>query len=158
MSEQNKESARFRIEDKINDVLTGDALNNALDFVAFLHENQLSLDSNDDHVGWAVGGIVGNSIGYVLVNGVAQMPGPWTIWFNSCDFNESDSADDELKETAWAHANFCGHCHAGWKDCGCGDRTIFGRKFDSLCHSPLAFTNPDVQTLKNMKELMLMLK
>ena len=157
MSKQNKENARLMIEDKINDVLTGDALKNALDFVAFLRENQLSLDSNGDSEGWAVGGIVGNSIGFMLVNGAAQMPGPWTIWFNSCDFYESDSTDDELKETAWTHVNVCGDCHAGWRDCGCGDRRILGRKFDFLCHSPLAFTNPDAKTLESMKKLMLML-
>lgn len=158
MSEQNNAKARPLIEDKINNLLTGDALKNALDFVAFLRENQLLLDSNGDGEGWAVGGLVGDSVGFMLVNGAAQMPGPWTIWFNSCDFQESGLTDDELKETAWAHANACGHCHAGWRDCGGGERTIFGKTFDRLCHSPLAFTNPGAQTLERMKKLILMLK
>jgi hypothetical protein len=85
------------------------------------------------------------------------MPGPWTIWFNSCDF-DSDSADDEMKESVWEHASKCGQCHAGWADCGGGSRTIFGREFERLCHLPLMFTNPDGKTLENVKKLMLMLK
>ena len=149
---------QMQIENVIHEKLKGDMQKNALDLVAFLHENELSLDSNGDGEGWAVGGIVGNSMGFMLVNGVAQMPGPWTIWFNSCDFDGTGSTDDELKETAWAHASKCGHCHAGWKDCGGGDRTIWGREFERLCHSPLMFTNPDARTLEHIKRLMLMLK
>ena len=47
----------------------------------------------------------------MMVNGVAEMPGPWTIWFNSCDFDGGGMVEDELKETAWTHASPCGHCH-----------------------------------------------
>ena len=100
----------------------------------------------------------GNSIGFMLVNGTPQMPGPWTIWFNSCDFDDNGSTDDELKETTWTHASKCGHCHAGWKDCGGGDRIIFGREFKSLCHSPLMFTDPDAKTLESIKKLLLTTK
>ena len=146
------------IEEKINDVLSGDTKKNALDFVAWLRGNELALDPNGDNgEGWAVGGIVGDSIGFMLVNGAPDCPGPWTIWFNSCDFGDKP-ADDELKETAWNHASPCGHCHAGWKDCGCGDRTIYGREFKELCHSPLMFTAPDAKTLENLERLILILK
>ncbi len=157
MSEQNTASMQTKIEDAINEKLTGDAQRNALDFIAFLRTNEISLDSNGDGEGWAVGGIVGNSVGFILVNGAEQMPGPWTVWFNSCDFG-GGAADDELKETAWAHTSKCGHCHAGWKDCGGGDRTIFGKEFEWLCHSPLMFTNPDTETLQNVNKLILLLK
>ena len=152
-------SEKITIEEKMNETLSGDSLKNALDFAAFMRSNEISLDSNDDNgEGWAVGGVVGNSIGFMLVNGAADMPGPWTIWFNSCDFNGEDSVSEDLKETAWAHASPCGKCHDGWKDCGNGERTIFGRKFENLCHSPLMFTNPDAKTLENLKKLILLVK
>ena len=149
-------SEQKTIEDKIKDVLSGDSLKNALDFTIFLRDNELSTGYNGDD-GCSVGGSIGDSLGYMLVNGTEQMPGPWTIWFNSCDF-DSSLADDELKETAWAHTSKCGHCHAGWKDCGGGNRVIFGRGFESLCHSPLMFTNPDAETLECVKKLFLILK
>ena len=145
------------LEVKIKALLVGDAQMYALDFVAFLRANGISLDSEGNGEGWAVGGIVGNSIGFMLVNGAEKMPGPWTIWFNSCDFGNGP-ADDELKEITWAHASVCAHCHKGWERCGGGDRMIFGREFKSLCHSPLMFTDPDAKTLENIKKLILMLK
>ncbi len=145
---------QITIEKKINSVLKGNTKQNALDFISFLKENDISLDSNNDGEGWAVGGIVGNSIGFMLINGAEQMPGPWTMWFNSCDFqNEPD--DDDLKQTIWEHASKCGQCHPGWKDCGGGEKTIFGKEFERLCHSPLMFTNPDEKTLENVKKLVL---
>ena len=145
------------IESVIIEKLSADAQKNALDFIAFMQANGLPLGSNGDGEGWAVGGVVGDSLGFMLVNGSAQFPGPWTIWFNSCDFG-GGSADDELKEIVWAHASPCGRCHAGWKDCGGGDRVIFGREFERLCHSPLMFCNPDAKILENIKKLILMFK
>lgn len=145
------------IEDKISGVLHGDVQKNALSFAAFLRANGLSPDAYDGGEGWPIGGVVGNSIGYMLVNGAAEMPGPWTVWFNSCDFDGVGPADSETKETAWAHASPCGRCHAGWENCGGGDRVIFGKEFGRLCHSPLMFTNPDAKTLEAVEKLALML-
>ena len=142
-------------ETAIREKLFGEVRQNALDFVSFFQENGMTLTSNNDGAGWAVGGTVGDSLGFLLVNGAADMPGPWTFWFNSCNFG--DTADEAVKETAWAHASPCGHCHPGWKDCGGGERVIFGKTYEWLCHSPLMFTNPDKKTLENVKKLMQML-
>lgn len=144
------------IEAAIAEKLTGDARRNALDFVAFLRANNLALGSGGDGEGWAVGGAVGNSVGYMLVNGAAEIPGPWTIWLNTCDFG-GDPPDEGLKEAAWAHASPCGKCHPGWKDCGGGDRVIWGKAFERLCHSPLMFANPDANELAHVEALVLRL-
>ena len=146
------------IEEKITQSLSGGARENALDYVGFMRENGISFDSNNDGEGWAVGGVVGNSLGFMLVNGSADFPGPWTLWFNSCEFEGEDKTDETLKQAAWGHASPCGQCHPGWKDCGGGDRVIFGKEFGRLCHSPLMFTNPDAKTLESVKKLSLMLK
>ena len=149
------------IENKINDVLIGDSLSNALDFAAFLRVNEFDPECHESGFGWSVN-YGGESVGFIVVDGAAQIPGPWTVWFNSCDFGDGP-ADDDMKETAWAHASICGHFISGGKDCGCGDqpgfhRTIFGREYENRCHSPLMFTNPDAKTLENVKKLILMLK
>jgi hypothetical protein len=147
------------LESIINEKLTGSSKETALSLAAFYRANDILLESSEDGGGWAVGGIVGNSLGYMIVTGEESMPGPWTLWFNSCDFDEGECpADDELKETAWSHASKCGRCHAGWKDCGGGKRTIFGKEFEWLCHSPMMFCAPDATTLENMKKLLLMIK
>ena len=151
------------IEEKINESLRGDSLANALDLAAFIRANGMGFTSNDDGEGWAVGGTVGDSLGYMMINGEPDMPGPWTFWFNSCDFGGGETADVELKETAWAHSSVCANFSSGGKICGCGDQpglhgTIFGREFENRCHSPLMFTDPGAKTLEHLKKLILMLK
>ena len=157
MAEQNA------VEDRINEVLSGDSRKNALDFAAFLRANGLPpVFHEESGHGWSI--MRGDeSVGFIIADGSAQMPGPWTIWFNSCDFEDGGADDDDLKQTAWEHASICGNFSSGGKDCGCGDqpgfhRTIFGREFENRCHSPLMFTDPDARTLENVEKLMLMLK
>jgi len=153
------------IEDRIDKILTGEAHKNALDFAAFLQENDIRLEFNKDEYNnpsvWsgAVGGIVGNSIGYLFINGGENCPGPWTFWFNSCDFEGSDLADDDFKNAIWAFASPCGKCSPNWEKCrGNGKRTILGKEFENQCHSPLMFCNPDAKTLDDMKKFLLYLK
>ena len=154
-----------QIEEKIKVILSGDAQKNALDFAAFLRGNGIWVNYNPDESEnkpiWngAVGGIVGNSIGYMSINGDEGGIGPWTFWFNSCDFDGSDSADDEFKNAIWSFASPCGKCHDGWEKCmGVGKRTILGKEFENQCHSPLMFCNPDAKTLENMKKFLIYLK
>ena len=149
------------IENAINEKLSGESQKNALNLAAFLQANNMTLDANEDGVGWAVGGTIGNSVGYMLVNGIANdpsTPGPWTLWFNSCNFNDDGSVSEELKETARMHASPCGKCHAGWETCGGGNRNIFGKEFEKLCHSPLMFNEPTAEVLEDIKKLLLLVK
>ena len=153
---------RIEIEQKINGVLNGDSKQNALDFTAFLRANALRPEFHDSGDGWSIMR-ADESVGFILVNGAPQMPGPWTIWFNSCDFGGGETLDKGVIETAWAHVSACANFTSGGKDCGCGDqpgfrRTIFGKVFDNRCHSPLMFTDPDAKTLEDIKTLMLTLK
>lgn len=150
--------AEQKIENIINEKLTGDAQKNALDFISFLRANDITIDPNDDGVGFAVGGIAGNSGGYLHICGNSEFPGPWTFWFNSCDFEDDGAVDDNLKEAAWNNIGNCGKCHDGWKDCGGGDRVIFGKVIENCCNSPLFFNNPDTKMLEYMEKLLLMLK
>ena len=148
-----RKKAPIAIEDIIRKKLKGDAQMNALSFVAFLRANEVQIRVNNDGGGCAFG-----EIGCMAISKKPAHIAPWTIWFGSCDFDESVPVDDTLKETAWANAGICGHCHAGWEDCGGGEGTIFGKKFERLCHSPMMFVNPDARTVEHMKKLMLMLK
>ena len=151
------------IEEKIKSVLDGGAQVNALDFSAFLRSNGIMpkcYEAGGD--GWSVM-YKEDSIGFILVNGAEQMPGPWTVWFNTCEFGDGDGVEAEVKEAAWEHASVCANFTSGGKDCGCGDqpgfhREIFGREYENRCHSPLMFTDPDAKTLESVKKLMLLIK
>lgn len=137
------------VEEAIRNTLNGDALRNALSFIAFMKENGITCEPAE--------GIWVYEDGCVLyMDGAANMPGPWTIWAEFGTDDDGDSVDGRLKEVAWAHINPCGNC-------GCGNqpgsrKTVFGREFDHICTSTLVFHNPDAGTLESIKQLALLKK
>ena len=147
-------------EEIMNLVLSGETLKNAIDFVAFLRANDLQIEYNPDENAenkWtgAIGGVVGNSIGYMYINSGTNFPDPWTIWLNEYDFDDNDSAEDEIKNFLWENVNICSRCNPNWENCGGGEKIVLGKKFENLCHSPMFFYTPDAQTLEMLKKLML---
>lgn len=145
------------IEDTIQDVLTGDARENAMDFVAFLRANDIPLEESESY--WDVQ-YNGKSVCFLWVDGSKQAPGPWTIWSDQEPGTWAtwgDSAyeeaviDERMKEVAWAHVNFCASCGG---DCSPGkSKTVLGKSFDGVCSSTMAFANPDVDALACAKEM-----
>ena len=138
-----------RIEDVINEVLKGEAQKNALDFAAFLNENEIIVGENLGEAAYK-----GEAVCYMHFDGSDQVPGPWTIWSDGSTVYEYEDVlqDEGIRETAWAHANVCGDCGAG---CSPGKRkTIFGKEFDNICSATFMFTNPDAKTLECVKQLL----
>ena len=154
-------SEQKSLENVINLVLKDETKENALNFTAFLRAKKLQIEYNPNEYGeskWtgAIGGVVGDSIGYMYINSGADFPDPWNIWLNEYDFNDSGSAEDgELKNFLWENVNKCSRCNTNWEKCGGGEKTVLGKKFDSLCHSPMFFYTPDAQKLEMLKKLIL---
>lgn len=152
------------VEEVMKLVLHEDALENALDFASFLRDSGFQMEYNPreyEEGKWtgAIGGIIGNSIGYMSVSTGTDCPAPWTIWLNEYDFDADDSPEDqELKELVWAHVSNCTRCHHNWAHCGGGERTVFGRRFERLCHSPMFFYAPDAHKLEKIKRLLLRIR
>lgn len=157
-------SEQKSLEEIMNLVLSGDTLKNALDFAAFLRGNEFQTEYNPqeyEESKWtgAIGGVVGDSIGYIYVRSGTDFPCPWNIWLNEYDFDYDGSAeDDALKEFIWENVNSCSRCNPEWKNCGGGERLVLGRKFERLCHSPMFFYTPDAQKLEKLKRLLLKIK
>jgi len=128
-----------------------------LDFVVFLRDNEFSIEpeTGDDGIGWMIV-YMNECVGHVNFADVG-------IWIDTCDFGSGGSADDALKETAWAHVRVCEYFSSGGKQCGCGrqpgfNRAIFGKKYENLCFANLEFMNPDAETLESIKKLLLLVK
>ena len=145
----------LKLEDAINNKLSGDTQKNALDLVVFMGANGFSFEWFDEGsaAGWA---LIYKSIniGCILT---------FDVDFNLCfglelDFSNIVPEEDDMKETIWAKLSFCGKCNDNWETCSGVEKTILGKTFDNLCHSPMCFINPDVKTLENMKKLLLLLK
>jgi len=132
-------------EDNMRENLSGDLLKNALEFVE--HMNKTS--------GWEH---LGEQVCFIITNMVTKY-GKFFIFFNgqssifSADYVNYPISDD-LKDFVFAQIVHCNRCSIS----GCGENagrnlTIFGKKFDNLCHCPICFADPDAETFKKIKEL-----
>jgi len=142
-------------EDEINSKLSGDMQKNALDFVAYMRA--AGMTSNTEHSNafmyrdeWVCIVCI-----YPDDNGIG-----WTIFDNPlCGRKHADfPVDEDLKEFARAHVNICGHFASEGKVCGCGSqpgsrKTIFGKEYDNVCTSEVAFRNPNGEVLEKIKQL-----
>jgi len=140
-----------RIEDVISSVLTGDTQKNALEFIAHIRAigdaENFSITAHDES------GFVISNMGYMMVNGSDDFPGPWTIWVEANNLGEHSKtpADENIKEFAWSHVSPCGSC--GGK-CSPGTSTkIFGKVFENVCQNYLMFTNPNTDAVDYMKKI-----
>jgi len=127
----------------------------------FLADNKFTIVPEDDGNGWQIF-YKNELIGHM--NYDLEFTGHHAaIWIDTCDFGGSDSAEDVLKETTWAHVRICEHFSSGGKQCGCGrqpgfSRKIFGKEYKNLCFALLEFLDPDVKALEDIKKLMLLFK
>ncbi|MDR2570359.1 MAG: hypothetical protein LBD23_08700 [Oscillospiraceae bacterium] len=137
-------------EEIIISTLSGDTQKNALDFATFLKANDMIVAENNSQVIY-----MDKTLAYMHIDGNSEMPGPWTVWPDG-DFSvvpQGYDFDDAMKKIAWAHINKCGKCGG---TCAPGsDITLFGKVFDGVCNSVMAFTDPSDKALVCLKKLLL---
>ena len=139
-----------KIEDIIKSTLTGDTQNNALELIAYLRASDFVIEMHDekDESGWNV-----PNLGFIVMIGSEDFPGPWTMWMPVNNIGESAEIpiDEHLKEFAWAHVSPCGSCGG---DCSPGTTTkIFGKDFENVCQHNLMFNNPNAEAVDGMKKI-----
>ena len=148
-------SEQVKVEDAINESLTGETQANALDFITFLRANGYSVDW--DGTWWQVK----YQDDCPVLLGVNTGGVQFGALFNHCHFGADMEADEALKETAWAHVQICGHYESGGTRCGCDEKpglvSVFGKAFNT-CKCPLTFIDPDVDTLAHIKKLILLMR
>jgi len=138
-----------QIEKTINDVLSGDVLKNALDFVEYLKANGMVAGGEHGAVNYQ-----GKPVCYMHLDDTTERPGPWTIWTEGDYSSEHKDVpiDENMKKIAWANVNTCASCGC---DCSPGKRkVIFGKEFDNVCGAVMAFYMPNAETLECVKKLL----
>ena len=157
-------AVKHKIEEVIADVLDGDALENALDFAAFLRANKLS-PSWASLNSWVVS-YKNQRVCYIRLSGTAHYynleDGSWHI--NHVNYGQTNLvghesqqliSNDKLKDMVWGNVRHCVKCY----NCKPGNSvTVLGKQFDEVCHSWLMMKNSDVDTLNCAKETVLMRK
>lgn len=138
-------SIRPEIEDIIGDVLNGDVLMNALNFIAYLRENKMTSQWSATNV-WKVS-YKTYSICFMRLYGAAEYHNLEADSWHIVPFigeYEDISLSDEFKEIVWANKETCQRCGK----CALELSQIFGRKFDYACEKSIVFTNPDAKNIE----------
>lgn len=146
-----------QIEEYIKENLIGKAQVTALEFVAFLRSNNIEFYKDkgscwkDKIYYWLK--FKNECVAFIAIKDPDEPQNLWTVWSDDSKAFETDIIDDKIKNTAWKHIDFCGHCGS----CGGGKRkVIFGKEFSEVCGCTFRIDNPqlnDLPFLKNMVEL-----
>ena len=147
------------IESKIKEKLTCEIQENTLDFISFMYGNGFTFESFDagSEIGW-------NPIYKGKGIGCAMISDEFMFWLGlDWCFDDNGTIENELKEFTWSHVVNCPQKPCEPPYCEGDNKSknqwqIFGKNYESTCHSPLAFFGPDENTLNNMKKLILMTK
>ncbi len=146
------------IKSHINNSLTGEGANNALDFVAYLEGQgmQFELSTTDywrDKQYWYVK-YHNEFVGFILLNGYNPVkdetePEGWVFW--SDNYTSSVFADfplnESLKEVAYKHVDI-GTCGGGLT------ANLFGQVFTPVCNgTTFRFDNPNSEEIIVLKKL-----
>ncbi|MCL1788604.1 MAG: hypothetical protein FWG38_11510 [Defluviitaleaceae bacterium] len=154
---QTQSKSRPKINDVIGDVLSGEKLQLALDFITYLKEQKLNLSwasANTWHVKYK-----GNVLLWIRLTGAEFFThrnhienGSWMISppFDGNDSYEEYQSDASFNTIVWNNINYC----VGCIKCKPGNTyNILGKKFDNVCNGRIAFVNPDADAIDCVKKL-----
>lgn len=146
----------IKIEKYIKEHLNESSQKNALDFFAFLIENEMVFEKGKGY--WEdkfylMVKFKNEYICFVLINNSNETP-PWIIWSDDSNSNwfASISLEEYIREIAWENVDICGNC-GGCEDIGGSYKTIFGKDFNNVCRTTFKFINPDTKTLECVKKI-----
>ena len=148
------DNAKKLIENAIKEKLIGEKQHNALVFIASMQESGFSFEywSDGASEGWNPA-YNGKDFGCVLITNEF-------MFFICLDWNFGRSGiveNNELKEFALAHTTICPQspCKPPYCENNKNRWQIFGKQYESTCHSPLQFISPNAKTLDNIKKLLI---
>ncbi|MCL2407012.1 MAG: hypothetical protein FWC95_03710 [Defluviitaleaceae bacterium] len=143
------------LQEAINTNLKDERKDIALDFAALLDKNGIFFTGEGRD--WSVGGVYGNSPGYMMLDGSGNNMG---VWLNLKVVFDDNSIDSELKKFILDHVVQCPQSMCAPPHCKDSKNrfVVLGKEFTSTCHSPLAFLNPDAATYASMVQIFSLFK
>lgn len=136
------------IECNINNNLCGEALTNALDFISYLKRKGMTADDGARFC------YKGQMMCIIIIMKNEKNPnGEWFI----CDCPIYEHAgypiNENVKLFVQENVQKCRSCGCDHEARG-ATKIIFGKEYENLCSSEVAFINPDAEALEKIKVLM----
>lgn len=128
-----------------------------LRFLASLRRSGMELERAGEYWAgqfyWAVQ-YAGRPVCFFLVNGAGDEAdmAPLTVWTDDggSPWYEDAELSQQEKELCWAHVDACARCGS----CAGGrGKTLFGRKFENVCRTPMRFVRPNGAELALLEKL-----
>jgi len=157
---------KMKIEDAILQYLDVDMQATALDFVAFMRENKMSLRRSTS-TDWTAS-YKTKTICWIRLKGAlsGRMQAKWEIRPNLININtyENEIIDENMQNYIWDGLTYCGLCinsNGLMRECSPGTNIIVLKKdisgicagFFSNNRKPISFHNPDEKAINIVKRL-----
>ena len=149
------QSVKPKIEDVASNVLSGEVLKNALDFVAYLRDNKLNPIWSAQNA-WKVSSKT-FTVCFIRLYGAAEYHGLSAGEWNITPFIGEYGADDLSagnKKIALDNKKNCSPCGI----CALQLDKIFGEKFPTACEASIHFHNPNSAAVECAKEIVALRK
>lgn len=162
-------TGKYKIEDIINELLDGEAKENALDFAAWLRANKFGISATSNGISWKAT-FKGKTVCRIL-----NMKNDW--WrVENYPYNIPQKYDEltekinelivkeNMQDVIWKHmtANKCRRCAPNFCSKISGENPgsfagftvkLFGREFVGLCKYNMYFDNPDKRAVECCKKI-----
>lgn len=147
------------IEDYVRENLTEEAQATALEFIGYVRSSDIELYKDNgpywkDKIYYWLR-FKGECIAYIAVKNPDEPQNLWTVWSDDSIAFRDGSIDEETKNSAWQHIDFCCQCGS----CGGGKRkAVFGKEFDGVCRCTFRVDNPKESDLPFLKKMLALCK
>jgi len=143
-----KNENTLKIQEEINRLLGSELREQAMGFVDYLRENDLTTQLWFGPAYWRV------LYGTKYLCGIILDNNRWRFWFWKGDY--SGKCNENFSKAVHDHVRPCISCVGDDPKCPKGkDMTVFDKEFSNTCFQfPVQFENPDNDTLEHIKALL----
>lgn len=142
-----------KIEKYIDENLTGELRQTALEFIKFLRENDCEFVKDNGYWKNKIYYLIkfkNECVCFIAIKDPDEPENIWTIWSEDSNAYEDATADESVKNAAWKHVDYCGNCGS----CGGGKhKIIFGKSFDRVCGCTFRVDNAKLTDLPFLKKM-----
>lgn len=145
-----------QIENYVEENLTDEAQQTALEFINYLRTNEFEFIKDNDYWKDKIYYLIkfrNECVCFIAIKDPDEPKHLWTIWSDDSKVYEDSSVEEDIKKIAWKYVDHCGNCGS----CGGGKtKIVFGKSFEKVCGCTFRVDNPkssDLPFLKKMVEL-----